>query len=473
MKKFVKNLSAVLAAVLTAGSLLTFGVFASSGATLGDVNGDGNVNNVDASTVLRYDAGIMGLTAQQLMAADANGDRAVNNVDASQILKLDAGIIDGFFSQPGGGTSGDGASLPVVGSAFDNTGGLTAREKQLYDLFVYKIKQGESKFDYGPIDGIDGERAVEILFIAIDNHPEIIWLDWISRYTYNDYTVQVWFWYDEATNTYTGFDSIDFSQVTSAFDYYVNYIVSLAEQKNSDYEKLLFIHDYIAEHTVYNHEAALLNEQDPYGNHPDIVCRSASAYGCLVEGSAICSGYAKAFQVLATRLGFDCGLVSGWGEGGYHAWNYVGLGGDYYFVDATWDDPDDFWQDGCEYVKKYEYFLVDWDTLAKDHTFEFPERTPRCNGGRYSYYSYNGLYLETYSYEAVESIFTRYWNKDTVEIKFGSAEECSKAKIDLLDNGRLADIVETKGYSGDFTYCYVFDSSDPVFIIHCDMLTAA
>lgn len=63
---------------------------------LGDVNGDGNVNNIDATQVLQHDSAILTLEGPSLAAADTNADGAVNNIDAARILQLDAGIIDEF-----------------------------------------------------------------------------------------------------------------------------------------------------------------------------------------------------------------------------------------------------------------------------------------------------------------------------------------------------------------------------------------
>ena len=63
---------------------------------LGDVNNDGEVDNLDAAKVLRYDAGILEFSEAEEMAGDVNLDGEVNNVDAALILKYDAGIINGF-----------------------------------------------------------------------------------------------------------------------------------------------------------------------------------------------------------------------------------------------------------------------------------------------------------------------------------------------------------------------------------------
>ncbi len=62
----------------------------------GDVNMDGKVNNLDAVSILRYDAGIIDLSELEYTVADVNVSGSVTNVDATLVLKYDAGIIDEF-----------------------------------------------------------------------------------------------------------------------------------------------------------------------------------------------------------------------------------------------------------------------------------------------------------------------------------------------------------------------------------------
>ena len=60
---------------------------------LGDVDGDGKINSIDALMVLQYNAQIEGydeLTEQQLLAADVNRDNQVNSIDALAILQINA-----------------------------------------------------------------------------------------------------------------------------------------------------------------------------------------------------------------------------------------------------------------------------------------------------------------------------------------------------------------------------------------------
>ncbi len=64
--------------------------------TLGDVNNDGSIDNLDSAFVLKLDAGIIGSDTISLLAADVNGDDSVDNLDAAWLLKYDAGIISKF-----------------------------------------------------------------------------------------------------------------------------------------------------------------------------------------------------------------------------------------------------------------------------------------------------------------------------------------------------------------------------------------
>ncbi len=64
--------------------------------TLGDINGDGFIDYLDAMTALRYDAELITLEDEQALAGDVNGDGAVDSLDAILILRYDAGLIENF-----------------------------------------------------------------------------------------------------------------------------------------------------------------------------------------------------------------------------------------------------------------------------------------------------------------------------------------------------------------------------------------
>ena len=70
-----------------------------------------------------------------------------------------------------------------------------------------------------------------------------------------------------------------------------------------------------------------------------------SKYGAIVEGYAVCDGYAKAFNDLLSRVGVKAKYMEGrktvspGGEPQPHAWSVVVIDGKEYYVDVTADDP--------------------------------------------------------------------------------------------------------------------------------------
>lgn len=59
---------------------------------LGDVNGDGSVNSLDAALILKYAAGLVSLTESQLAAGDCDDNGEVNSIDAAFVLRTAAGL---------------------------------------------------------------------------------------------------------------------------------------------------------------------------------------------------------------------------------------------------------------------------------------------------------------------------------------------------------------------------------------------
>ena len=127
----------------------------------------------------------------------------------------------------------------------------------------------------------------------------------------------------------------------------------------SDYEVVKTLHDYLVTHCDYDYRVDI-------GNMPFV---SYQAEGALLKGTAVCGGYAKAFELLLDAAGIPNVTITGF-AGGYHAWNLVEVDGAWYHVDATWDDPT---VRGGDYIR-YDYFLKsdkvmvsrshrDWETV--------------------------------------------------------------------------------------------------------------
>ena len=139
----------------------------------------------------------------------------------------------------------------------------------------------------------------------------------------------------------------------------------LAKGKKSDAAKVKAVHDYIIKNTAYDYDNYIIN-QIPKADY--------TAVGVLKNKTAVCEGYAKTFYALMNLMNIPCKMVTGTGNGVGHAWNMVKVGGKWYHIDVTWDDPvtDEKGNIG------YGYFLLSDQEMARDHSWtrsEFPACT--------------------------------------------------------------------------------------------------
>ena len=91
-------------------------------------------------------------------------------------------------------------------------------------------------------------------------------------------------------------------------------------------EKIRTIHDYIINNTKYDQERS---DNDVYKYKSD------TAYGALIEGYAVCSGYTDSMMLFLEKFGVKSYKISSKN----HVWNYVYLDNKWYNLDLTWDDP--------------------------------------------------------------------------------------------------------------------------------------
>lgn len=125
-------------------------------------------------------------------------------------------------------------------------------------------------------------------------------------------------------------------------------------------DKLLAVHDYIVNNTVYD-TAKSENKESQY--------RSNTAYGALIEGYATCNGYADAYAIILDKLDVENYRISSTS----HIWNAVYYNDEWLHIDLTWDDPVS--KTGENYLY-HKYFLINNEELKKedgdltDHIFD-------------------------------------------------------------------------------------------------------
>lgn len=319
--------------------------------------------------------------------------------------------------------------------------GLSDYQKMIYKALEGGISRGEAEIKLTNVDLKSFENAVYEASLAIQyDHPEYFWYRGGYRYTT--------FKTPAAGVVNVEFSPTYYQYVTQFFDEgikreelekAVERVVLLALGHSSDpYEQLIFVHDYLIKNAYY--DKAALNEFYKTNHAPS--CEYIfSAYGCLVNGRTVCSGYAKAFQMITRGLGFECVYVTG-KAGEAHGWNCIYIDGEGYYVDVTWDDHDISGDPPF-----YNYAFIDTDELNKTHTVDMVFEEPVCTAEEYNYFIKRGYYTETYDFNRVAEIYEQQKDRGVVHVKFGSAEELDKAYKALALNSEFRKIEGIKRFS--------------------------
>ncbi len=206
----------------------------------------------------------------------------------------------------------------------------------------------------------------------------------------------------------------------------------------SDYEIELILHDYVCKNTTYDYERN--NENN------------LSAYGALVDGAAVCEGYARAMQLLLGQFGIPARLVCGF-AGEAHMWNLVKIGGKWHHLDATWDDLN---KSGDIPITMHYYFNISDDRIKDTHKMDIDFKSaddealkngafnlslPACNSLEYFYGNVEGIVLDDDAEKSMETLKSALYNAKesgaaTCEVYINSNEtrwEVVQGKYHLQD----------------------------------------
>jgi hypothetical protein len=182
---------------------------------------------------------------------------------------------------------------------------------------------------------------------------------------------------------------------------------NLFAQDMPNWKKELLIHDYLVENCRYSTSV--------HRNPVDY-----TAYGALINGSAVCEGYARAAQLLLDAAGIQNITASGVAGGVNHIWNVVCLDGKWYNLDITWDDP--ITSNGSD-LMTHEYFNVTDEQLSADHEWT---STVHCTS---TDFGYSAVFLMQNS---DSRIYKDYTNQKVMTQ--GDIESLFESRIDWSDN---------------------------------------
>ena len=226
------------------------------------------------------------------------------------------------------------------------------------------------------------EEACMVYDLVLSDHPDIFWHgDHYSGAAYGGYALSI-----KPTYTMTG------AKLEAARAELESCVTALTADltDKSDYEKSRLLHDRLAAATLY--ELA--------GEHQ-------TAYGALVQGTAVCAGYSHAYQLLMQRVGIPTWYVTGSsfapnGQLVGHAWNLVQLDGEWYYTDVTWDDQPNY--------TFYAYFNNTTEQMAESHFVgAYAEYLPTATATADNYHLRNNLQMEQYSVEAMAEVVRNHY----------------------------------------------------------------
>lgn len=292
---------------------------------------------------------------------------------------------------------------------------LNQNERNIYNVIMQSIYSMPEKIEVPPLE--DGDLLKIFEAISYDN-PDLFCLGLTSTLQREGQKI---FFVPDYIMTYEEY-SMKLSNAK-------NIALTIAQQAKAyptQYEQELFVHDYIINHCTYNNDTS----------NPNV----NNMYGCLVEGSASCEGYSRAFQYILSSLNIDNRLVTGEAsDDGItyigHMWNFVVIDGKGYFVDVTWDDP------GSENsVLHHTYFNVTTEQILLRHT-NIKQPIPLCTDTESNFFYKEGAVLTRSNSEALKDsletiiLTSKFKGYNCAEIKFDSADTLSWAIDEFFNKG--------------------------------------
>ena len=334
---------------------------------------------------------------------------------------------------------------------------LTDSEKEIYKSIQSAAGQGLTNVKVPRVDG-DKDAIKDLLRRVISaferDNPQYFWLREGFQFTQNSTTLS----FD--ITCFDFWSTITPQKYLTAMQEKIQQIAVEAQKLPSDYEKALYVHDYLVTHAEYDYDGL---EETEKTNHDAKYDYIFTPYGCLVNGKTVCAGYAKAYQIIMETLGIECVYIVGDTVGNdtdiLHAWNLLKLDGEYYYVDVTWDD------NGTEEYPNeasHTYFCLTTKDLEITHIVDTETfNIPVCTAEKYNYFAYNDIILTSSSRDSLVSILNKAPGEKMLEFKYTDAAASLIEKINQASTLQGVARLEAKNYS----YMYATDKDNRVAVI--------
>lgn len=281
-------------------------------------------------------------------------------------------------------------------------------------------------------------------FNLVDSVTQLIWYNMPEVFNLKS----IAFTYDERTNLvetvifkYFGFADTkeEYEKCHRELILAANRILAGIEgnEKLTDVQKALLLHDRLAVRTEYDYDFYVLSEM------------KHTAYGALVNRSSVCQGYTMAYMYLLDRVGIKNYYCSS--EELNHSWNIVYIDKKSYHVDVTWDDVSwDLYERGIAGMVRHDNFLrstegffeeghtaADYDMSPSDTTYDDyfwqnSESEFQLIGNDIYYIDNNNGFIREYGKDKKIQDVSDIWRVDQSHYWLGNYSRLSSAGGDLL-----------------------------------------
>ena len=300
--------------------------------------------------------------------------------------------------------------------AFYYYNSLTDEQKDSYITLYY------SALDFD--DSCKVQIAEEDLSTVIDaimyDNSEIFWLSGNCTYYVGE-------GYIEVVQEYR-YTEDEAKQISDKLEDKINDVISKMPDYKTDFEKELYLHDYVCDNTIYDETT--------------LETTGHTAHSSLLDGRTVCEGYARAVQLLLDEVGIENYLITGEASDSngadLHMWNIVKINGYYYHLDPTWNDGAFTDEQG------YFYFNVPDTYIMRTHS-NFNIKNTGCSYNNANYFTMMNAYIKIFTgfsnlTDEAASVLAKGGN--TVEFVFESKSDYMRALTELKNNSIFFDFVE-------------------------------
>ena len=257
--------------------------------------------------------------------------------------------------------------------------------RNLYCIDENKGGNGYYKTEYVVVSGAEmSESSVKrVLDAFMTDHPEIFWINNTFGYAHDDGSTVI--------ECYSYLSAEECNSYIDRMSEKVKTLLDGADEVVDVYHKEKLLHDRLLDVCRYAEGVGSISDGWQY----------FTPYGALVDGTAVCEGYSKAFQILLSCAGIEGYTVKGYADDVRHMWNLVKIDDEWYHVDPTWNDGDD--------EINYEFFNLSTYEIEKSHSIDPIDSgkeeknvnffLPVCNSMQMNYYNVDGICIDQFDNE--------------------------------------------------------------------------